>query len=82
MRRPFIQKIVVHEKSTKVVQKALQKIMVNYTDVGCVSGNALQDKEYPPAGNLSIIPAGHISQIVDTPIRGHPRMRCFYFHTS
>jgi len=41
--RLFIQKIVVHEKSTKWSKKATQTIEIHYTDIGCV-GVAEEEK--------------------------------------
>ena len=43
--RLFIQKIVVHEKNTKWSKKALQTIEIHYNDIGCIGGEAPQDKE-------------------------------------
>ena len=43
--RLFIQKIVVHEKSTKWSKKAIQIIEIHYRDIGCVGGDISQDKE-------------------------------------
>ena len=43
--RLFIQKIVVHEKSTKWSKKAMQTIEIYYTDTGCVGEEGPQDKE-------------------------------------
>ena len=45
--RLFIQKIVVHEKSTKWSKKAMQTIEIHYNDIGCVGGDIQQDKESP-----------------------------------
>ena len=45
MLRLFIQKIVVHEKSTKWSKKAMQTVEIHYTDIGYVGGNIPQDKE-------------------------------------
>ena len=45
--RLFIQKIVVHEKSTKWSKHALQTIEIHYNDIGCVRGDIQQDKENP-----------------------------------
>lgn len=45
--RLFIQKIVVHEKSTKWSKKAMQTIEIYYTDIGCVGEEGPQDKESP-----------------------------------
>ena len=45
--RLFIQKIVVHEKSTKWSKKALQTIEIHYTDIGCISKDTPQGKESP-----------------------------------
>ena len=69
--RLFIQKIVVHEKSTKWSKKTIQTIEIHYRDIGCVGGDIPQDKE-SPAGNLSVIPAGVLPRVVDTPVRGSP----------
>ena len=43
----FIQKIVVHEKSTKWSKKAMQAIEIHYNDIGCIGGDIPQDKESP-----------------------------------
>ena len=43
----FIQKIVVHEKSTKWSKKALQTIEIHYNDIGCIGGDIPQDTESP-----------------------------------
>ena len=45
--RLFIQKIVVHEKSTKWSKKAMQTIEIHYSDIGCIGGEIPQDKESP-----------------------------------
>jgi hypothetical protein len=45
--RLFIQKIVVHEKSTKWSKKATQTIEIHYNDIGCIGGDIPQDKEIP-----------------------------------
>ncbi|MCI9311366.1 MAG: DUF4368 domain-containing protein [Lawsonibacter sp.] len=45
--RLFIQKIVVHEKSTKWSKKAMQTIEIHYNDIGCIGGDIPQDKESP-----------------------------------
>ena len=45
--RLFIQKIVVHEKSTKWSKKAMQTIESHYSDIGCIGGEIPQDKESP-----------------------------------
>ena len=45
--RPFIQKIVVHEKSTKWSKKAMQTVEIHYTDIGYIRGKAQQDEESP-----------------------------------
>ncbi len=45
--RLFIQKIVVHEKSTKWSKHALQTIEIHYNDIGYVGGDIQQDKENP-----------------------------------
>ena len=43
----FIQKIVVHEKSTKWSKKAMQTIEIHYTDIGCIGMGTPQGKESP-----------------------------------
>lgn len=45
--RLFIQKIVVHEKSTKWSKKAMQTIEIHCSDIGCIGGDASQYKESP-----------------------------------
>lgn len=45
--RLFIQKIVVHEKSTKWSKKAMQTVEIHYTDIGYVGGDIQQSKESP-----------------------------------
>lgn len=45
--RLFIQKIVVHEKSTKWSKKATQTIEIHYNDIGYVGRDIPQDKESP-----------------------------------
>ena len=45
--RLFIQKIVVHEKSTKWSKKAMQTIEIHYNDIGYIRGEAQQDKKSP-----------------------------------
>jgi len=45
--RPFIQKIVVHEKSTKWSKHALQTIEIHYNDIGCIGGDIQHDKKNP-----------------------------------
>ena len=45
--RLFIQKIVVHEKSTKWSKKAMQTIESHYSDIGFIGGDIPQDKESP-----------------------------------
>ncbi len=45
--RLFIQKIVVHEKSTKWSKKAMQTIEIHYSDIGCIGGDIQQSKESP-----------------------------------
>ena len=45
--RLFIQKIVVHEKSTKWSKKAMQTIEIHYSDIGCIGGDIQEDKENP-----------------------------------
>ena len=45
--RLFIQKIVVHEKSTKWSKKAMQTIKIHYNDIGRVGGDIQQDEESP-----------------------------------
>jgi site-specific DNA recombinase len=45
--RLFIQKIVVHEKSTKWSKKVMQTIEIHYSDIGCIGGEIPQDKESP-----------------------------------
>ena len=45
--RLFIQKIVVHEKSTKWSKKAMQTIEIYYSDIGFIGGDIPQDKESP-----------------------------------
>ena len=45
--RLFIQKIVVHEKSTKWSKKAIQTIEIHYSNIGCVGEGGPQDKENP-----------------------------------
>ena len=45
--RLFIQKIVVHEKSTKWSKKAMQTIEIHYSDVGFIGRDIPQDKESP-----------------------------------
>jgi ribosomal protein L32 len=45
--RLFIQKIVVHEKSTKWSKKAMQTIEIHYSDIGFIGGDIPQDKESP-----------------------------------
>ena len=45
--RLFIQKIVVHEKSTKWSKKAMQTIEIHYSDIGFICGDIPQDKESP-----------------------------------
>lgn len=47
MLRLFIQKIVVHEKSTKWSKKAMQTIEIHCSDIGCIGGDVSQDKESP-----------------------------------
>ena len=47
MLRLFIQKIVVHEKSTKWSKKAMQTIEIHYSDIGFIGGDIQQDKESP-----------------------------------
>ena len=45
--RLFIQKIVVHEKSTKWSKKAMQTVEIHYNDIGCVGEDIQQDKKSP-----------------------------------
>ena len=45
--RLFIQKIVVHEKSTKWSKKAMQTIEIHYSDIGFIGRDIPQDKESP-----------------------------------
>ena len=45
--RLFIQKIVVHEKSTKWSKKAMQTIEIQYSDIGFIGGDIPQGKENP-----------------------------------
>ena len=45
--RLFIQKIVVHEKSTKWSKKVMQTIEIHYNDIGFIGGDIQQDKENP-----------------------------------
>ncbi len=45
--RLFIQKSVVHEKSTKWSKKAIQTIESHYNDIGCIGGDIQQDNESP-----------------------------------
>ena len=45
--RLFIQKIVVHEKSTKWSKKAMQTIEIHYSDIGYIGGDIPQNKESP-----------------------------------
>ena len=45
--RLFIQKIVVHEKSTKWSKKAMQTVEIHYSDIGFIGGDMQQDKESP-----------------------------------
>ena len=45
--RLFIQKIVVHEKSTKWSKKAMQTIEIHYSDIGFIGGDIPQDEESP-----------------------------------
>ena len=45
--RLFIQKIVVHEKSTKWSKKAMQTIEIYYSDIGFIGGDIPQDKKSP-----------------------------------
>jgi len=45
--RLFIQKIVVHEKSTKWSKKAMQTIEIHYSDIGYIGEDIPQDKESP-----------------------------------
>lgn len=45
--RLFIQKIVVHEKSTKWSKKAMQTIEIHYSDIGFIGGDIPQGKESP-----------------------------------
>jgi DNA invertase Pin-like site-specific DNA recombinase len=45
--RLFIQKIVVHEKSTKWSKKAMQTIEIHYSDIGYIGGDIQQNKESP-----------------------------------
>ena len=40
--RLFIQKIVVHEKSTKWSKKAMQTIEIHYSDIGFIGGDIQQ----------------------------------------
>ena len=55
-------------------KKALQTIEIHYTDIGCISKDTPQGKRKSPAGNLSVIPAGELPQIVDTHMRGSPTL--------
>lgn len=45
--RLFIQKIVVHEKSTKWSKHALQTIEIHYSDIGYIGGDIRQDEKSP-----------------------------------
>ena len=45
--RLFIQKIVVHEKSTKWSKNDLQTIEIHYSDIGWIGGEIPQDKKSP-----------------------------------
>lgn len=45
--RLFIQKIVVHEKSTKWSKKAMQTIEIHYNDIGFIGRDIPQNKESP-----------------------------------
>ena len=45
--RLFIQKIVVHEKSTKWSKKAMQTIEIHYSDIGYIGGDIRQDEKSP-----------------------------------
>ena len=45
--RLFIQKIVVHEKSTKWSKKAMQTVEIHYTDIGCIGGAFRKTKKAP-----------------------------------
>ena len=45
--RLFIQKIVVHEKSTKWSKNAMQTIEIHYSDIGFIGGDIPQDGESP-----------------------------------
>ena len=45
--RLSIQKIVVHEKSTKWSKKAMQTIEIQYSDIGFIGGDIPQGKENP-----------------------------------
>ena len=45
--RLFIQKNVVHEKSTKRSKTAMQTIEIHYSDIGYIGGDIQQDKESP-----------------------------------
>ena len=45
--RLFIQKIVVHEKSTKWSKKAIQTSDIHYSDIGFIGGDIPQDEESP-----------------------------------
>ncbi|MCI8537942.1 MAG: DUF4368 domain-containing protein [Oscillospiraceae bacterium] len=45
--RLFIQKIVVHEKSTKWSKKAMQTIEIHYSGIGSIGGDIPQNKESP-----------------------------------
>lgn len=45
--RLFIQKIVVHEKSTKYSKHSEQTVEIHYTDIGYISRESQQDEESP-----------------------------------
>ena len=57
--RLFIQKIVVHEKNTKYSKHSEQTVEIHSLAVS--AGNPTGRKK-PPAGNLSVIPAGVLPQ--------------------
>ena len=60
------------KKSTKWSKKALQTIEIYYSGIGFIGRDIPQDKESPPAGNLSMIPAGGLPRVVDNPVMGRP----------